>query len=207
MMTPSVRRLALTTHIVSSVGWLGAVAAFLALSVAGVAGQDLQMVRAAYLSMHLITWFVIVPFSSAALVTGLIQSLGTQWGLFRHYWIVAKLGLTVVATLILLVHTQPIGQVAAFAATSTLAPGDLGAIRIRLIADAGAALIALFVATTLSVYKPWSMTSYGRATVAEQSASRIGGQPAPWRWLWVTAFIVAVAIFLFLHLSQSLHIH
>lgn len=208
MMTPSVRKLALTTHIGSSVGWLGAVAAFLALSVAGVAGQDPQMVRAAYLAMHLVTWFVIVPFSVAALVTGVIQSLGTQWGLFRHYWIVAKLGLTVVATLILLVHTQPIGQVAAFAATSTLAPDDLGPIRIRLIADAGAALMALLVATTLSVYKPWGMTSYGRAAAAGPPTSRMGAQSSsPWRWLWIAALAVALAVFLFLHLSQGLHTH
>ena len=96
-------------------GWLGAVAGFLALAIAGVSSDDPQTVRAAYLAMHLITWFVIVPLSFAALLTGLVQSLGTSWGLFRHYWVVAKLGLTVVATIILLAHTQPIGQVATVA--------------------------------------------------------------------------------------------
>jgi hypothetical protein len=205
-MTPGIRKLALTAHVSSSVGWMGAVAAFLALSLAGVAGQDAETVRGAYLAMHLITWLVIVPFCIAALVTGLIQSLGTQWGLFRHYWIVTKLGLTVIATLILLVHTQPIGQVAAFAASSTLAPDDLGAIRIRLIADAGAALMALLVATTLSVYKPWGMTSYGRASVA--GAPLHGAQvSSPWRWMWISALVAALAVFLFLHLSQGLHAH
>jgi hypothetical protein len=60
-MTAGLRRLALTSHVTSSVGWLGAVAAFLALAVAGVGSQDAQIVRAAYLAMHLITWLVIVP--------------------------------------------------------------------------------------------------------------------------------------------------
>jgi ABC-type anion transport system duplicated permease subunit len=108
-MTPRVRKLTLTTHVTSSVGWLGAVAAFLALAVAGLNSQHAQMVRAAYLAMHMTTWFVIVPLSFAALLTGLVQSLGTSWGLFRHYWVVAKLALTVLATITLLVHTQPIG--------------------------------------------------------------------------------------------------
>jgi hypothetical protein len=153
-MTPFVRKLALTMHVTSSVGWLGAVAAFLALSIAGLSGQDPQMVRAAYLAMHMTTWFVIVPLSFAALLSGLVQSLGTSWGLFRHHWVVVKLGLTVLATIILLAHTQPIAQVAAVAAETMLSSADLRQLRIQLVADAGAALMALLVATTLSVYKP-----------------------------------------------------
>jgi len=70
MMTAGARKLALTTHITSSVGWLGSVAAFLALAIAGVASQESQIVRAAYLAMHPITWFVIVPLGLASLLTG-----------------------------------------------------------------------------------------------------------------------------------------
>jgi len=70
IMTPSLRKFALTTHVTSSVGWLGAVGAFLALAIAGLGSQDPQIVRAAYLAMHLTTWFVIVPLSLAALLTG-----------------------------------------------------------------------------------------------------------------------------------------
>lgn len=77
-MNPSLRKFVLTAHIVSSVGWLGAVAAFLALAVAGLSGQDAQKVRAAYIAMDLIGWLVIVPCSLASLLTGLVQSLGTK---------------------------------------------------------------------------------------------------------------------------------
>ena len=160
-MTPGLRKFALTTHVTSSVGWLGAVAAFLALAIAGVGSQNPQTVRAAYLAMHLTTWFVIVPLSFAALLTGIVQSLGTTWGVFRHYWVVTKLLLTALATMILLLHTQPIDQVAAVAAQTTLAGGDLRQVRIQLIADAGAALFVLLVTTALSVYKPWGLTPYG----------------------------------------------
>ena len=162
MMISGIRKLALTTHVTSSVGWLGAVAAFLALALGGLTSRDAQMVRAAYLSMDFLTWFVIVPLCVASLITGLVQSLGTAWGLFRHYWVVAKLGLTVVATVILLVHTQPIGAVAHVALQGPLAAGDLRPLRVQLVADAVAALFALLTATTLSVYKPWGMTAYGR---------------------------------------------
>jgi len=166
MMTSGVRKFALTTHVTSSVGWLGSVAAFLALALGGLASADSEMVRAAYLGMEFITWFVIVPLCAASLVTGLVQSLGTTWGLFRHYWVVAKLGLTVVATVILLVHTQPIGAVAQVALQGPLAAGDLRPLRMQLVADAVAALFALLIATTLSVYKPWGLTVYGQRQLA-----------------------------------------
>ena len=161
MLTPALRKFALTAHVTSSVGWLGSVAGFLALAIAGVTAQDPQIVRSAYLSMHLITWFVIVPFSLAGFLTGLVQSLGTPWGLFRHYWVVTKLLLTTLATIILLVHTQPIDRVAAVAAVTTLADSDLWQLRLQLVGDASAALFVLFATTTLSVYKPWGMTLYG----------------------------------------------
>src|SRR5437667_3830355 len=149
-MTPGLRKFALTTHVTSSVGWLGAVGSFLALAIAGLVGEDAQIVRAAYLSMHLTTWFVIVPLCLAALLTGIVQSLGTTWGLVRHYWVVTKLLLTALATIILLVHTQPIDRVAAVAAQTTLATGDLRQLRIQLVGDACATLRVLPVSTTLS---------------------------------------------------------
>ncbi|OAH10456.1 hypothetical protein [Streptomyces jeddahensis] len=161
-MTPGVRKLALTAHVASSVGWLGSVAAFLALAVAGLtSGQDAQRARGAYLAMELTGWYVIVPLAFASLLTGLIQSLGTTWGLIRHYWVLAKLVLTVLATLLLLLHMQVAGHVADEAVTTDLSGADLGGLRIQLVADARAALLVLLVATGLSVYKPRGMTRYG----------------------------------------------
>jgi hypothetical protein len=203
-MTSGVRKFALTTHVTSSVGWLGAVGAFLALAVAGLTSQDPQMVRAAYLSMELTTWLVIVPLSLAALLTGLVQSLGTTWGLFRHYWVVAKLGLTMLATIILLLHTQPIGRVAAVAAETTLSSADLRQLRIQLVADAGAALFALLLATTLSVYKPWGMTSYGRRNDGTGIRLDRGATASTsWAMLWLLGIILVVALFLILHLTTG----
>lgn len=103
-MTPRLRKLGLTAHIIFSVGWLGAVAGFLVLSIAGLTSQDAEVVRSAYLVMNLIGWFIIVPMSLAALATGLVQALGTEWGLLRHYWVLVKFLLTILATIALLLH-------------------------------------------------------------------------------------------------------
>src|SRR5713226_4683251 len=103
-MTPRLRKLALTAHITVSVGWIGAVGGFLVLSIAGLTSQDAEVVRGAYVSMNLIGLFIIVPLSLAALATGLVQSLGTDWGLLRFYWVLVKLALTIGSTFLLLLH-------------------------------------------------------------------------------------------------------
>ncbi len=168
-MTPRLRKFALTAHVVSSVGWLGSVAGFEALAVAGLASQDANMVRAAYLAMEPTAWFVIVPFAFASLLTGLVVSLGTKWGLFRHYWVLVKFLINILAIIILLLHTQLIGYVAgATADTTLLFSENLRGPRIQLVAISGAALLALLVATTLAVYKPQGMTWYGARKQHEQ---------------------------------------
>lgn len=163
-MTPLVRKLALTAHITSSVGWLGAVAAFLVLSIAGLTRHDAELVRGVYLAMELIGWFMIVPLSAAALLTGVVQALGTKWGLFQHYWVVIKFLLTVFATIALLLH-QFTAVAGAARRASAAAPGtfpDVGGLGVQLVGDAGVALFVLLVITTLSVFKPWGKTPYGR---------------------------------------------
>ena len=50
-MRPGLRKLALAAHITTSVGWLGAVLGFLALTFAALTGQDSDRVRVAYLAM------------------------------------------------------------------------------------------------------------------------------------------------------------
>jgi hypothetical protein len=87
------------------------------------------------------------------------RSLGTPWGLFRHYWVLIKLLITVAATALLMLHTGPIGYMAEAAAEATLAPTELHAVRLQLMVDAGAALGALLVTTVLGVYKPLPLSS------------------------------------------------
>jgi hypothetical protein len=162
-MAPGLRRLALTAHIAFSVGWLGAVAGFLALSVAGLIADDSRTVRSAYLAMEATGWFVLVPLSLASLITGLVQALGTTWGLVRHYWVLAKLLINLFASIVLLMYMQTLDHFAALAATTMPSGGDLSGLRSPSpVLHAGAALLLLIVATTLAVYKPRGMTPYGQ---------------------------------------------
>ena len=155
------RKLALTAHVVASVGWLGSVVAFLALAITGRASGDPELVRGSYLAMEVVGWFVIVPLCGAALITGLIQSWITKWGLLQHYWVVIKLLMTVFATIVLVLHMRPVGIAADEAVASGFAGDDHGGLRLQLVADAAAAIVLLLVAATLSVFKPAGRTRYG----------------------------------------------
>jgi hypothetical protein len=155
------REFMLTLHVISSVGFLGAVAAFLALAIAGATGRDMQTVNAFSLAMELVTSYVIVPMCLASLLTGLAQSLISPWGLFRHYWVVVKLLLTILSTVVLLVHTKPIGVLARMAEGAEGSGADLAGLRFRLVVASGAALLVLLAATVLSIYKPRGLTPYG----------------------------------------------
>lgn len=167
-MSPNLRKLALTAHVTFSIGWLGAVAGFLALAIVGLTSHDAQRVRSAYIAMEVVASVVIVPLCLISLLTGLVQSLGTRWGLFRHYWVLIKLLITLVSTLLLLVHMQPIRHMAGVAAERTLSSTDSRPLRIQLAVDAGAAVLALLVTTTLSVYKPPGLTPYGHRELKDQ---------------------------------------
>jgi len=173
-MRPGVRKLALTAHVMSSVGWTGAVAAYLALAVAALASRDAQLVRGAYLAMEVTAWAVIVPLSLGSLLTGVVQALGTTWGLFRHYWILFKLVLNLLASSLLLLYTQTIGYFADVAAAATSSGAELGELKNPThVLHAGGALLLLLVATVLAVYKPRGLTPYGRRRRHHQRAALV----------------------------------
>jgi hypothetical protein len=155
------RKAALVAHVASSVGWFGSVVVFLILAVTGLRAGDPGLARSIYVSADLVTRAVILPLCAAALITGLIQSLGTAWGLFRNYWVIAKLVLTLIATGLLLLHTQPIRHLADTATIFDLASRDYRGVRTQLVADAAGAIVLLLVTTGLSVYKPRGLTPYG----------------------------------------------
>lgn len=165
-MSSSLRKLMLTAHVTSTLGWLGAIVGFLALAIAALTSQDIQLVRGAYLAMELTGWYALVPLCVASLATGLIISLGTPWGLFRHYWVLVKFVITVVAAIILFMYTQTLEQMGAMARDTTLTINDLR--NASPVLHSGLAVLALLVNTTLSVYKPKGMTKYGRRKQREQ---------------------------------------
>jgi hypothetical protein len=167
-MTSSLRKFALAAHIALAVGWIGAVAGYIALDVAAATSQEAQTLRAAYLAMELIAWYVIVPLALASLLTGLVMSVGTKWGLFRHYWVLISLLLTIVATVVLLAETQTISYFADIAADPTTSSDELRTLGSTLVHSVGGTVV-LLVVLVLNVYKPRGMTRYGWRKQQEES--------------------------------------
>ena len=157
-MTPPLRKLALSVHLTFSIGWIGAVLVYLALGVGAVTSEDVQTVRAAWTAMELTGWYVIVPLALTSLLTGLVMALGTKWGLFRHYWVLISFALTVLATVVLLLHMPTVSSMADMAqeaegATLEGLGGDL--------LHPGVGLGILLVVQVLNLFKPTGMTRYG----------------------------------------------
>ena len=168
MTSPRVRKILLLCHVVSSVGWFGAAAAFAGLVFAGLRTSDAQSARAAVLAIEPIMWFAIVPLALASLLTGLIQSLATHWGFVRHYWVVYKLVLTLFATTILLLNTRTISTLAQAARTAE--GSDFGSLKGQLV-HASLGMLVLLLTTVLGVYKPKGVTRYGWRKQHERGAA------------------------------------
>lgn len=177
-MSPRVRKAVLVSHVVAAVGWLGLDLGLLALGITGLTTGDPETLRAAYLAMDVLGDVLLIPISLAALLTGLIAALGTQWGLARYYWVLAKLVLTVAAglasTFALRGHIEEAARQVSGLPPDAVLSVDLGRVALTLVTAPTVALAVYTAATVLSIYKPWGRTPYGR----RRSASRGTGQRA-----------------------------
>jgi hypothetical protein len=191
------------------------VIAFLALAVVGLTSPDERTVRGAYLVMAPAAWYALVPLAHASLLSGVVLSLGTAWGLFRHYWVVLKLGITLLCTVVLLIYMGTFREMAGVAADPVV---DLGLVRnASPMLHAILALILLIIATALGVYKPLGMTAYGRRKQDEQrqafapttlvrsatsDGTVVSSKPG---WMYLLGIIVVglLVLFVVLHLASG----
>jgi hypothetical protein len=177
IMSAQLRKLMLTVHVASSVGWLGAAAAYGALVLAALGSSRGPLVRAAYLALEPMTWLAIVPLAMGSLLTGLVQSLGTSWGLVRHYWVVYKLVLTMFAATILLMNTRTVGALSRAAAAAQEV--DLDGLKGQLL-HCTLGILVLLVTTILGTYKPPGLTRYGwRKKYGESFTPRVSPPRLP----------------------------
>lgn len=178
LLRPGPRKLLLVLHVTVSVGMLGAVAAFLALAVVGVATRDPQLARSVYPALAQIARLVILSLVFASLLIGVVQSLTTPWGLFRHWWVVAKLAVNLFVAGVLLVQMPGIGIVADTMA-SNQSIDTLFGVRMSFIIHAAGGLVVLPIPMVLSVYKPRGLTRNGWRKQVEQRSAVPGVAPNP----------------------------
>lgn len=192
-MRPGLRKFTFATHITSSLGWVGAVIAFLAMAVIALTSQDERTVRGAYLVMAPAAWFVLVPLAHASLLSGVMLSLGTTWGLFRYYWVVLKLGITVFCTVILLIYMGTFRQMAGVAADPIV---NMETVRnASPVLHASIALVLLLIATALGVYKPLGLTAYGRRVILPGNTAVATSDRTP---SWAPYLVIGVIAFFLL---------
>jgi hypothetical protein len=170
IMSTRLRKAVLTAHVTTSVGWLGGVLAYLALDVTTAVGRDPGTVRGSYVAMEVIVRWAIVPLALVAVVIGIVNALGTSWGLFRYYWVLVKLVLTVVAAIVLLIEVSSVRYLADLAVASA-DPRGLG----NTLVHSGGGLLILLTTVVLSVFKPKGMTGYGWRQQTRQREARDEG--------------------------------
>ncbi|QOV38554.1 DUF2269 domain-containing protein [Streptomyces ferrugineus] len=170
------RRAALVVHVVASASWLGLTVGLLALAITAGATGSAVTVEASVRAMKLFADWLLLPVAFLTLVSGLVLSLGTQWGLARHRWVYVKFWLTLATTAATAFALRPgLGTtVSAVAAGEPLPdPGDLmmGPI---------VSLSAYVFMTVISVLKPWGLTRRGRR-LRDASTRRRNGNTEPVR--------------------------
>lgn len=164
--SPALYKLLLTAHIIVAVGWLGVVFAKVVLGLGAVTSNARDLFAALYVSMDVVN-VAFPPMAIGTIVTGVLLSLGTKWGLLQHYWVATKLALTVgvIATAVQL-GDRFLRQASAAPSGTAVGDGSILAIAAApatlLLALSGAHLLMLGVATVASVYKPWGKTWFGR---------------------------------------------
>lgn len=169
-LSPRLRKLVLATHVLVAVGWFGVVVAKLVIEIGAATSSDQDVHRAAYVFMGAFDRAIFPPAALSTLLTGIILSLGTAWGLLRHYWIVAKLVLTVAVIVT--------GVVFVGAWVEQAIAAGSGPISMPLIYAALAHLLMLAAATVISVYKPWGRIRPDRHDTMRRTARTSANQTA-----------------------------
>lgn len=160
------RKFVLTLHVGTSVGWLGAALAMLILTITAMVTTEPEIRHAAYTFMHINDLAMMIPLGYSAFITGILLALGTNWGLFKYYWIVVKLVLTTLILIFAGVFTQVWVREAI---TVTTDGGSADALGIYLLVNAISFSVVFWTTTTLSTYKPWGKISDARQLPSKQS--------------------------------------
>jgi hypothetical protein len=145
-------------HLAVSVGWVGAVLAYIALGLAATTSATTMTTRSAWVAMELIGWRVLIPLAVATVATGILLGLVTKWGLVRYYWVLVSLTVTSLATAVLILHMPDVSALADRARRGgepvlDSLGGDLF--------HATLGLLVLVAVLVLNIFKPPGLTRYG----------------------------------------------
>ncbi|MGI8331352.1 hypothetical protein ACRYCC_15430 [Actinomadura scrupuli] len=170
------RKVWLTLHVGVSVGWLGLSLAMAALAIAGAVIGDHPVRHGAYELMHVFDLTIVIPSVVLTLVSGLVLSLGTPWGLIRHRWVLLKLVISLIIPITATVQKTWIEQLQ----ERTRDPaGETGGVGLALTVTTICYMLLLWTAVVLSIYKPGGRTRWGRPSGRTKRAATGGDHGDP----------------------------
>lgn len=152
------RRATLVVHVAAAAGWLGLTLGLLALATAAITTDSAATTEAAVRSMKIFADWLVLPLALLTLLSGVLLSLGTPWGLARHRWVYTKFWLTLATTAASTFALRPgVTHNAQVVAAGGALPDPTDLIMGPIVS-----LSAYLFMTVISVLKPWGLTKRGR---------------------------------------------
>ena len=169
-LSASARKLTLTIHIITALGWIGVDFVLLVFAVTGMTSDDPTTLAMCYRAIDLFAVVLLLPLGLLSLASGLLLGWGSKYGILRYRWVFWKLVLNLVLTTLVVVLLRPAVSDAADAADAPTATLNdrLDQAQSNLIFPPTVSITALTLATVLAVYKPWGRTKYGRRRLEEE---------------------------------------
>lgn len=167
-LAPAVRKSLLVLHAVTGISWMGVDIALLVLLITARTTNDAALVISAFHAIRMIVPVAVPPLSFGILITGLILGWGTSWGLVRYWWVLVKLLLSLVMTVLVFSSLVPAINSLAIPSTTSLSAeavrASMGSIPTQLMFPPVVSFLMLGIATVLSIFKPWRRTPWTRET-------------------------------------------
>ncbi|MDR6549988.1 hypothetical protein [Paenibacillus qinlingensis] len=149
----------LSLHIVFSAIMLGTSVTFLILSITAVSTQDSVLVLACYKAMHVLSGSSVRASLIGTVVTGVLLSVRTHWGLVKYNWIIVKEILTLIAIVLgpfgMYVWTLKGITLLTDVGIEGVNQGAYVTNTVYLFIGIGLQLLSLLAMFVLSVFKPW----------------------------------------------------
>jgi Predicted integral membrane protein (DUF2269) len=176
-LSASARKLTLTIHIISAIGWIGVDFVLFVFAFTGLTSDDPSTIAICYQAIEMFAVVLLVPLGLLSLATGLLLGWGSKYGILRYHWVLWKLILNLVLTTLVIVLLRPGVNEAADLVTESpgTIPDQLEQARANLIFPPTVSITVLTFATVLAVYKPWGRTKYGRRRLEEERRAVRGG--------------------------------
>lgn len=163
---PRLRKSMLFVHIVTGVGWMGTDIALMILVFGALRSDDAERVAASYLATAYIGVLAVPVLAVAMTISGIILSLGSGLGLFKHWWVFVKLlislVLCVLVWLALLPELTTLPDMVEMGASADQVRDRLGEATVGLLFPPVVSFTMMAVASLLSIFKPWGRTPWTR---------------------------------------------